>query len=595
MKFPRNPYLNRSMIRSPNAFYGRRKEAMRLATRIGADPPQSVAIVGDRRIGKSSLLSYIAHRDVVANYLDNPDKALFLFMDFQEELRLSVEGFIESVFRHLKDQLPALISQDPTPDHLQEVVAQLHHDGYRLILLLDEFDRVTRSSNFDADFFAYLRSLAGHFNVAFVTSTIRNLQKLCRTQEISDSPFFNIFTTIYLGPLESDEASDLICNPSASTPFPLEQHMDLILEIGGRFPFFLQMACSAAFEVMMEEGECIREHVAARFLEEAGPHFQFYWEQMGAVERAICNQLATGVEVEKGSEYLKLLHRGFALNTRRLFSTEFANFVRNAYEREIGEVPLEVQAQRARSMEEELDWAREMQMGLLPQEQPQVDGFDMAGRCEPATQVGGDFYTYMWLDHAHTRLAIVAVDVMGHGMQGAVTALRFSETLRYEVRESSDAVKLLAALNTALCGTLKNGEFVGCCAAVLDVVERRLEVAAAGYHPPLHYDASAGTVRELELGNLPLGIKQDAEYAGTSFALGKDDRLLFYSDGVIEAQDDREVLYGEERLQELLLNSAQEGLDSEALLNRLHWDVGRFSASTGQQDDTTSIAVRVTG
>ena len=255
---------------------------------------------------------------------------------------------------------------------------------------------------------------------------------------------------------------------------------------------------------------------------------------------------------------------------------------------------MEIQAERARSMEEELDRAREMQMGLLPQKRPQAEGFDLAGRCEPATQVGGDFYTYVWLDEAHTKLAIVAVDVMGHGMQGAVTALRFSETLRYEVRECGDAVELLSALNQALCGTLKSGEFVGCCVGVLDVTERRLGVAVAGYHPPLHYEAGAGTVRELELGNLPLGIKEDTDYMGTSFKLNKDDRLLFYSDGVIEAQDDRQVLYGEERLQELLLQSTREGLDSEALLDRLYWDVGRFSASTGQQDDTTSIAVRVT-
>ena len=301
MKVPRNPYLNRSMIRTPSMFYGRRKEVMRLASRIGADPPQSVAIVGDRRIGKSSLLSYIAHRDIVADYLDDPDKALFLFMDFQEELRLSVGGFIESVFRHLRDQLPALIPQDPTPDHLRELVAQLHRDGYRLILLLDEFDRVTRSSNFDADFFAHLRSLSGHFNIAVVTSTSRDLQKLCRTQEISDSPFFNIFSTVYLGPLESDEAAALIREPSGLTPFPLEQYMDLILELGDRFPFFLQMACSAAFEVLVEEGECIRERVEARFLEEANPHFQFYWEQMGAVDRALCNQMATEGEVDVAS------------------------------------------------------------------------------------------------------------------------------------------------------------------------------------------------------------------------------------------------------------------------------------------------------
>lgn len=67
------------------------------------------------------------------------------------------------------------------------------------------------------------------------------------------------------------------------------------------------------------------------------------------------------------------------------------------------------------------------------------------------------------------------------------------------------------------------------------------------------------------------------------------------SNGVLEAQDDREALYGEERLRELLLQSAREGLDAEALVERLFWDVGRFQASAGQRDDIKAIAVRVTG
>jgi len=598
MKIARNPYLNRAMIRSPAAFFGRRREVARLAARIASDPPQSVAIVGDRRIGKSSLLAYISHPDVVAEYLDPPDRALFLFLDFQEEPRPSVAHFIQAVFDRLPPVLPARAAIPPRGDYegLQTVVQELDRAGYRLILLFDEFDRVTRNARFDADFFAFLRSLASHHNVAYLTATTRDLQQLCHTEEISDSPFFNIFSSLYLGPMTPDEAQELIRVPSAETPFPLEEHADLILELGGYFPFFLQMACSAVFERLLEDGECRREQVTDRFLEEARPHFQFYWEQMDAVERARCNERAGGGKGDRERPpHPDLEKRGFILPDGRLFSTLFAAFVRQAYAQEVGEEPVEVQAERLRSLEEELEKARAMQMGLLPQEVPRAPGLDLAGRCQPATHVGGDFYTYLWLDEARTKLGIVGVDVMGHGMEGAVTALRFSETLRYEARGRVRPEAILHGLNRALYGTLPSRAYVGCGIGVIDVEQRWVETVVSGYHPPLHYCRRQRRVVAPDLGGLPLGIRPDTEYQGAGFELGAGDVLLFYSDGVPEAIDDRERVYGEERLQELLLQGGEEDLDAAGMLERLFWDVGRFSASAGQRDDITAIVVRVTG
>jgi serine phosphatase RsbU (regulator of sigma subunit) len=598
MKIPRNPYLNRSMIRTPAAFFGRQRETARLAARIASDPPQSVAIVGDRRIGKSSLLNYISHPEVVGDYLEEPEKTIFLFLDFQEEQRLSIESFIEAVFRHLREKLGDRYEIRVGADYegLQEVVRELDGLGYRLILLLDEFDRVTRNSRFDANFFGSLRSLAGHYNIAFVTSTNRDLQQLCHTEEISDSPFFNIFSNLYLGPITPREARGLICDPSAETPFPLEEHADLILSMGGFFPFFLQMACSATFELLLEEGECRPEQVTDRFLEEAQPHFQFYWDQMDPVERALGNDLACEKSVDKERpQYQDLEKRGFVLPQGGLFSDPFAGFVRRAYAQEVGEEPMEVQAERLRSMEGELEKARSMQMGLLPQERPQAKGIDLAGRCEPASQVGGDFFTYLWLDEEQTLLGIVGVDVMGHGMEGAVTALRFSETLRYEARGRTQAEDIMSGLNRALHGTLPAGAFVGCGIVVIDLKEWRVEAVVAGYNPPLHFDRDQREILEPDLGGMPLGIRPDSEYKGVVFPVEKGDYLLIYSDGVTEAMDDREMLYGDERLMELLVKGAEEGLEAEGVLERLFWDVGRFSASTGQMDDITAIAVRVTG
>jgi serine phosphatase RsbU (regulator of sigma subunit) len=597
LKITRNPYLNRSMIRSPQAFYGRQREVARLAARIASDPPQSVAVMGDRRIGKSSLLYYISHPDVAAEYLEEPDKTLFLFMDFQEERRLDVEGFCNSVYRHVEEILDDryVISAESDYQGLQKVVEELNRDGYKLILILDEFDRVTRSSTFDTDFFAGLRSLAGHYNIAYITSSSRDLQQLCHTQEIADSPFFNIFSTLQLGSIQPAEALQLIVDPSAATPFPLEQHADLILDLGGRLPFFLQMACSATFEILLEDGELQQARVHERFLEEAQPHFQFYWEQMDPVSRALCNDMACGRSPDgTRGEYQDLVKRGFILEEGRLFSSLFAAFLRQAYAREVGEEPVEVQAERLRSMEGELDKAREMQMGLLPQENPQGAGLDVAGRCVPASQVGGDFYKYIWLDETQTKLGIVAVDVMGHGMEGAVTAMRFSETLRYEARGRSRPGDILEGLNRALYGTLRKREYVTCCIGVIDLEAWLLEVSIGGHHPPLHYSRDQDRVSEADLGNLPLGLNPDQEYKSAEVKLGEGDVLLFYSDGVIEAQDDREVLYGEDRLQELLLQAGRDGLGAEALIEQLYWDVNRFQASVGQLDDITAIAVRMT-
>lgn len=595
MKIQRNPHVNRSMIRTPAAFFGRRRELTRAAQRVAADPPQSVSIIGDRRIGKSSFLYYLSHPDITSEYLDEPERTLFLFMDFQEERRLSIEGFFQSLARHLRDELGDRheIPEDLDEEGIARVMEGLGGAGYRVILLLDEFDRVTRSSSFDESFFARLRSLAGHQNIAYVTSSSRDLQQLCHTQEIADSPFFNVFSTLHLGPMLREEALELIQEPTAGGPFPLEPHTDLILELGGRWPFFLQIASSAVFEMLVEEGECNRDRVCERFLEEASPHFQFYWEQMDAVSRAICNDLACNrdTDVER-KEYRELARRGVVLEEGQLFSVLFGDFAREAYAREVGEEPVEVQAQRARSMEEELNKARDMQTGLLPQKDPDAEGLEFAGRLEPASEVGGDFYNHLWLDNDRRRLAVVAVDVMGHGMEAAVTAMRFSETLRYEALGRRHAADIMAGLNRSLEASLTKG-FVGCCIAVFDLDARDVEVVVGGYHPPLHYIRSQDQVVEPEVGNLPLGVNATTTYEACHLSLEEGDVVLIYSDGVVEAQDEREAMYGVERLQELVREEVKRGATMAALLDRLFWDVGRFTASVGQDDDITAIAVRV--
>src|SRR5262245_24899332 len=95
---PRNPYLNRVAIKDPAEFFGRTREVAKIFSRIGASRPQSIAVVGDRRIGKSSLLHYINHPEVRKRYLDRWESYTFAFIDLQQKRRLTVAEFFGELF-----------------------------------------------------------------------------------------------------------------------------------------------------------------------------------------------------------------------------------------------------------------------------------------------------------------------------------------------------------------------------------------------------------------------------------------------------------------------------------------------------------------
>jgi hypothetical protein len=95
-------------------------------------------------------------------------------------------------------------------NRLQRQVEDLHRGGVNLVCFFDDFHHVTRNTNFPLEFFSFLRSLANNYNLAYVTSSYLELQKLCVAKDIEESPFFNIFTNTALGPLTDDEARDLL-------------------------------------------------------------------------------------------------------------------------------------------------------------------------------------------------------------------------------------------------------------------------------------------------------------------------------------------------------------------------------------------------
>ena len=338
MGIVRNPYLNRSMIRSVDAFYGRRREVERIMARIGAHPPQSVSIVGERRVGKSSLLWHVAQPDVHSRYLDNPEQFVFLMLDFQGQQHLDLEGFCRVFGRHLQEAIGERLEIEGAEftdlGGVEDALHRLEGAGFRLVCLFDEFEAVVRNITFGPEFFGFLRSVANAHPVAFVTSSRQQLERLCHTKEISESPFFNIFSQVRVGPLLDLEARDLISIPSEKVDVALDDLTEEILRLSGRLPFFLQIACSAAFECLQEaEGvELDPALLSQRFHEESDSHFQYLWERFEEEQQQIVAALArqSNPPLASAATVKSLVADGYlepSPDGHRLFSSAFADFL----------------------------------------------------------------------------------------------------------------------------------------------------------------------------------------------------------------------------------------------------------------------------
>ncbi len=330
-----NPYLNRVAIKDPNQFFGRAREVSKIFSRIGASRPQSISVVGERRIGKSSLLQFINNPEGRSRFLDRPASFVFVFIDLQQKRRLTLTDFFRQFFALVAAEVDdhSIENLDPSFDSVRGVLENFRRDGKKLIVLFDEFDAITANRAFDLEFYSFLRSIANNYDVAYVTSSARDLQELCHTQLIADSPFFNIFTNVFLRAFSRKEAMDLITRPSMESGLPLEGYARRVMEIGGHFPYFLQIACSAFFDQLLEnDGRLDREEVEATFLDEAKGQFRFIWNHMSEGQRQVIRDFIENGQVEKEHTHIyeDLKRAGYFIEDDRgprIFSSLFSSVI----------------------------------------------------------------------------------------------------------------------------------------------------------------------------------------------------------------------------------------------------------------------------
>jgi sigma-B regulation protein RsbU (phosphoserine phosphatase) len=242
----------------------------------------------------------------------------------------------------------------------------------------------------------------------------------------------------------------------------------------------------------------------------------------------------------------------------------------------------------------ELDVARQIQTSMLPYEFPPFAGkkneFDLYALISPAREVGGDFYDFFFIDDE--RFAVIIADVSGKGIPAALFMAITKTLIKNSVQGGESPAKVLTAINRQLCSNNTADMFVTLWLGIFETSRGRLEYVNAGHNPPL-VKTGGGDFRFLSgPPELFLAGMDDTVYHSNSVELEAGDILFLYTDGVTEAADGEENLYGKIRLKNFL--DANGGLSVRELLPRLQDDIGFFTGGAEQSDDITMLALSFT-
>lgn len=231
-------------------------------------------------------------------------------------------------------------------------------------------------------------------------------------------------------------------------------------------------------------------------------------------------------------------------------------------------------------IQKELELARRIQISLLPAAFPESKAFRVAARYVPMTSVAGDLYDFLVADERQAGLLMA--DVSGHGVPAALIASMVKMAAISQRLLAAHPAELLAGMNAALCGNTQ-GALVTAAYVHLDADARELRYAAAG-HPAMLL-LRDGIVTEVAENGLPLGAMEQASYSGKTLEIRHGDRLLLYTDGLVEARNGQKELFGEESLATAFRDTA--GLTPQEAVDRIiaaveHW-------AKAQDDDLTAL------
>jgi phosphoserine phosphatase RsbU/P len=238
-------------------------------------------------------------------------------------------------------------------------------------------------------------------------------------------------------------------------------------------------------------------------------------------------------------------------------------------------------------LEREFQLAREIQQTFLPDEVPEMPGWEMDVRWETARQVGGDFYDYFLLPDG--RLAFIIADVSDKGLAASLYMTVTRTLLRAAAMESNSPATTLEHVNDLLLSNSQNGLFVTTFYGVLCLDDGNLTYTIAGHNPPLLIRYQTNQVITFDKGGIALGALPDINLEQRQVRLNPGDCLVLFTDGVTEAFNIRDQMYGDDRLKGILETTI--GQNASHVLETLETDLEAFREDAPLSDDTTMLAI----
>jgi sigma-B regulation protein RsbU (phosphoserine phosphatase) len=238
-------------------------------------------------------------------------------------------------------------------------------------------------------------------------------------------------------------------------------------------------------------------------------------------------------------------------------------------------------------IDDQLEVAREVQSGLLPGAPPALAGYDIAAVALPTWAIGGDYYDYVPLEEG--RLGLVVADVSGKGIPAALIMATVRAALRTEMRRHADLRAVAGQLNAAVLESGDASRFVTAVCGVLDPTSGRLTYVNCGHNPPLLLRASGG-VESLQRGGPALGLFATAAFEVGEVDLEPGDRLVLYTDGVVEPTDGEDREFGTDRLAAAVRGAA--GRPAAEALRCVIEATRAFGGRDDYDDDFTLVVVQ---
>ncbi len=223
-------------------------------------------------------------------------------------------------------------------------------------------------------------------------------------------------------------------------------------------------------------------------------------------------------------------------------------------------------------------------------QQAAAPGMEIAARYLPARGVSGDYCDLLPLNEEQIGLAVG--DACGRGIGAARLMVSVYVNLRARMRACSTAGDLLGQLNRVLCRDTPDNQFVTFMYGVWNVDSRTFNYSHAGHPPVLHYQSAAGCVNKLSVGGMVLGVFEDADYPTGSMSLSAGDALVLYTDGITEAVNANDEVFGIHRLMEVV---ATYGEESSGALATAILDTASHFSHHEWEDDATVMVVKMIG